>query len=483
MTESNSRSFGLTLLAPGFLSLAGYLGACFGLKGLSTRVDVTSFLGVFAALFAIYFWVVWRVRESNQSRRPRFGLQVLMWGLLFRLAMLPTGISTGSIVENIAGDLKSSEVTYQTFLLYDNDIWRYLWDGHVSSSGFNPYELSPRQIAEHAESGREPWSSLLKDRLWQDVFDNISYQEFGTIYPPAAQLFFRITHAFAPASVFFFKFCLICIDLGSCFLLTQILQRITGRPGDAVIYAWNPLVIKEFAGSGHIDALMIFTLLFAVLLTIRGAEAAGIVTLACSILVKISPLLIVGLILRRVRLRFWPLLPATLVIGYLPFAGSINESVSNLAAFSRQWVFNPGPWLAFEWVFHNLLGIAGRVGADGLSLCMTLVLVAVVTLGDSGTSEQLIFRTSLILGGTLLLSAAVMPWYLIWVLPFASCHRGWSWIALTGLSLFSYLIYIDGIEHSYWLWIEYATFLIVLGWDLSRNRLRVRQNSTPKSST
>jgi hypothetical protein len=160
------------------------------------------------------------------------------------------------------------------------------------------------------------------------------------------------------------------------------------------------------------------------------------------------------------------------LVGYLPFAASIDIALSNLRAFSQQWVFNPGPWLIFEWASH-LFGFEGRIGADALSIALTLTVVSLVSWKDSGGPTQLVSASFLILGSTVLLSAAAMPWYLIWALPFAAFYRGWSWIALTGLSLLSYLIYIDGVEHTYWLWIEYSLFFVICGWDLVQNRFRI----------
>ncbi len=83
------------------------------------------------------------------------------------------------------------------------------------------------------------------------------------------------------------------------------------------------------------------------------------------------------------------------------------------------------------------------------------------------------------LGGFLVSSAAVMPWYLLWVLPLAALlHRPIAptlgsalvpaWVVLTALSLLSYLIYVDRIEHRWWLWVEYLGFFGVLAWGLAR---------------
>ncbi len=79
----------------------------------------------------------------------------------------------------------------------------------------------------------------------------------------------------------------------------------------------------------------------------------------------------------------------------------------------------------------------------------------------------------------MVLSATVMPWYLLWALPFAALMRGYAWTALTGLSLLSYLIYIDQVEHAWWLWAEFLTFFLLTAWEF---RCRRRAPGTPAAA-
>ncbi|HEY7216414.1 MAG TPA: hypothetical protein VIC28_17465, partial [Thermoanaerobaculia bacterium] len=47
--------------------------------------------------------------------------------------------------------------------------------------------------------------------------------------------------------------------------------------------------------------------------------------------------------------------------------------------------------------------------------------------------------TGRLFGRLLLLSATVYPWYVLWVLPWAALQRRTAWLALSALSLLSYL--------------------------------------------
>ena len=54
--------------------------------------------------------------------------------------------------------------------------------------------------------------------------------------------------------------------------LVLLLLRQTGRPlGMFVLYAWCPLVLKEFANSGHLDVIAVFLTTLAMWLAVRSA--------------------------------------------------------------------------------------------------------------------------------------------------------------------------------------------------------------------
>ena len=99
------------------------------------------------------------------------------------------------------------------------------------------------------------------------------------------------------------KAMLVAVDLLSCLVLLR-LARARGVPtGRVIAYAWNPLVVLEVAGMGHVDALGVLPLLVAALFLVeprpkdaaiarRRAAAAG-AALALAILAKLVPLLLV----------------------------------------------------------------------------------------------------------------------------------------------------------------------------------------------
>ena len=457
------RKLDLPLTLMGAASLAGYVYAAFGLRGTGQTADILAFLGLFSGLFVLYFLAVFRSRRHSLAAVP----QILLWAFLFRLALLPAGLKPESWTADLAADVRSEEVTYRTFLLYDNDVWRYLWDGHVGAAGIDPYAYTPAEIEELAIEGEPELEALFEDEPWQDVFDQVTYQDYRTVYPPLAQLFFRTVHGIAPGSVFVYKAALALVDFATCCLLVLLLRR-WGRPESALFYAWNPLVLEEIAGSGHVDGLMIFFLVAAVWATVEGFRRLGLVAFALAVLVKLTPILLAGLFLRRNRPRDWVLLPLVGGLAYLPFLDSLPLIASGLKAFADEWVFNPGPWAFVHWIATEGLGFSGRGVADAFAAGTTLAIVGWVLWRDDGRRDRLVTGALWILGSYVVLSATVMPWYLLWALPFAAVRRCWSWLALTWLSLLSYLIYIDQVSHAWWRWAQFAPFLLLLGFELWR---------------
>ena len=135
-------------------------------------------------------------------------------------------------------------------------------------------------------------------------------------------------------------------------------------------------------------------------------------------------MLLAGLYLRRTHPKHWSALAAVLASGALPFLSSLETLAHSLAVFAREWVFNPGPWLLVRWT-------GDRIGLDGHAMAGRRLArrrsgagMAWTFRRDDRSTDHLISGSFLVLGGFLITSAAVMPWYLLWVLPLAALRAG-----------------------------------------------------------
>ena len=177
-------------LIPTFL-LAILLIASEALYVLLLRLDaingvrpVAIFLAILGAGFVLC-WAAYLVLRNGRTGHSPWALTV-GGAILFRVTLLPAGLPPGlSLSEKfaaMAADWRVDAAPYERFQLFDADIWRYLWDGHVAATGRNPYASAPA----------DPSLNEVANSDWESIRDNISYPALRTIYPPLAQIVFRL---------------------------------------------------------------------------------------------------------------------------------------------------------------------------------------------------------------------------------------------------------------------------------------------------
>jgi alpha-1,6-mannosyltransferase len=186
-----------------------------------------------------------------------------------------------------------------------SDLYRYIWDGRVQLAGFNPYRYIPA----------DPALAALRDHA---IFDHVNRRFYAhTIYPPAAQLMFRLLAAISQTP-FAMKLASVGLEAVAVACLAATLRLCGQPPARVLLYAWNPLAIWSFAGNGHVDAEAIAFV--AVTLFARAARRDGWAgaALGAATLVKFLPAAI-GPALWRGRWRLPVVAILTIVLLYLPF--------------------------------------------------------------------------------------------------------------------------------------------------------------------
>ncbi|MEX2264008.1 MAG: hypothetical protein WD696_18795 [Bryobacteraceae bacterium] len=381
--------------------------------------------------FTIFFLLaaLWGIALSLARRSPPGLTQLFAWGLLFRLILIPAGMSfeTGQ---------------YQRLLLYDDDIWRYLWEGHVWSAGVNPMQVPPAELEEYDLELRDPalHRALFADRQWSENYDNIGYREIASPYPPMAQAVFRLAHLLDPGSIPVFKLLMIAFDLGVAWLLWLLT-----RDGFVVLaWTWNPLVVKEFAGSGHIDAVLVFLLVAAVL----HARSLGSIWLALAALVKPVPLLLAPAFFKRggIKALIAPIGAAAAILFAMP---------TGMRDYARHWTFNAALFRLLP-VERDAAMIIGGVA---------LALLTAWWFRRDDRSEEMLTRQAVwLIGAFLLVTPMFGPWYLTWIIPFAAIRRAWFWLALSATIFLSYHAYLEFRELPLLVAMEFAIPLAVYLW-------------------
>lgn len=342
--------------------------------------------------------------------------------------------------------------------LFEDDFYRYLWDGYRTAIAGTPYGPPPEAFF------ADPDVPISMRR----VLDGINYPETPTIYGPVLQILFWLSHVLGPGQERVLR-ALLC--LGNLGLILLLLGRL---PANRVaLYAWSPLAFKEIALSGHPDGLLALALLLAHFQQkcasgfgpenalnqshlasnpgksglnfpdgarglLLGARRASVLFGACLGLaagIKLSALAAWPALLRlRPDFRGIALggvgATCTLALAYLPFVimGDHRASdLAGLAAFATKWQFNAGP---YAWVMSAIGALPARLVLGALALAG----IAIVHMRAKATSP--LYPYHAVFGCVLVASPVINPWYLLWGLPFACGTRLiWPWVASLALLL------------------------------------------------
>jgi alpha-1,6-mannosyltransferase len=318
-----------------------------------------------------------------------------------------------------------------------NDMYRYIWDGWVQARGINPYLYIPA----------DPHLMFLRDAA---VYPNINRANYAhTIYPPAAEMLFWLFSrigAVLAAPVLAMKCGMLAFEALAIWAILELLKD-AGLPRRRVlIYAWNPVPLWEFAGSGHVDALAVGFAALALLAVSRGRSLLGGSALAAAVLVKFLPAVLLPAVWRRRDWRFPAAFAAVAAASYLPYLGAGVQVFGFLGGYAAEEKITSGSGVYLP----DLLGITGI----GAKFYFALVLLGLGAIGlamlarPAADTRAIAARAGLLIGVTMLGISPHYPWYYAWVL-LPACITGSP--ALIYLASASLLLYLDP-THTGLLW-------------------------------
>src|SRR5437879_1788353 len=396
------------------------------------KVEVSETIALALAAGIIYFIALYGLEHSAKTR-PAFWI-ILTGALLFRLTLysLTPSLST--------------------------DIQRYRWDGQVQNAGWNPYSLAPN----------DPRLAYLRDPGWAIM----PGPEIPSMYPPLSQLVFRLTARFLPGTVAF-KVPFLLGDLLLLAILAKWLQPYADGTYRLAIYAWNPLVIVEFAASGHNDSLAIAAMV-AALAIIRKRPGASAVTLAAGSLAKLFPVTLLPLALRLSdwprTLRGWLAFGGAALISAAcvwPYRSALAQFPEIFARYQATWQnYNPSLYAVLLW-FSGYADIAAGIG-EGVVLGLAIWAAA--------RKLDPLRATFLILGAILIFAPNTSSWDFTWIVQVLCFFPSPAWLLLTILQFLSYKVLIEYQINGIWpfdpyfQWLTYAPFYALLAGEAFLNR-------------
>jgi alpha-1,6-mannosyltransferase len=395
-SEIISKRSAALLLLLGCASLALYrIGA-----GAKSADDIRWFLKVALVQSALYLLASFIILRSRSSRVTL--LLTILFAVLFRLSILfsPPYLS--------------------------DDIYRYIWDGRVQAAGINPFRYIPAA----------PELAHLRDDA---IYPRINRRDYAhTIYPPVTQIIFLLTTRISE-SVTWMKFTMVVFEAIAVWAIVQLLASFGLARERILLYAWHPLVIWEFAGSGHADAIAIAFIALAFLAWRRNAHLGAGVALACATLTKLIPVVLFPALLRRRRWKVIVAFVATIIVGYLGYLSvGLVGAMGSLPVYSSEQGLMTGKQ-------YYLLNVARKLFGANVSpfvyICAGMLVMAAIALWvllRKPRPEDKLEAPVALATGTTVLFAPHYSWYFTWLIPFL-CFTPSLWMFY--LTIASFLLY------------------------------------------
>ena len=354
------------------------------------------------------------------------------------------------------------------------DFYRFIWDGQLVNNMINPYLYVPNTLIAQSDL------VIANAQTLYDGMGNLSAKHFSN-YPPLNQIIFAFATLLGGksilGSIIVMRGTIILADIGIFYFGRKLLKNINQSPHLIFWYFLNPLVIIELTGNLHFEGVMLFFFVWALyLLSIHKWQWAAVVY-ACSISVKLVPLLFLPLFLKHFKFRksilFYSIVGTTILLLFAPFYAS--EFMANYSETIGLWFsnfeFNAGLWntvkhigIHFDAKPWELIKTYGKIIP-----VVTFILVTVITFLRKNQDLSILITSMLgILTLYYFMSATVHPWYVIFlvVLAIFSQYRfAIVWSAAIVLSYFAYSI-ADFKENLWLLALEYITVYAYLIYEL-----------------
>jgi alpha-1,6-mannosyltransferase len=428
-----------------FLILSGLLIELFyilyRLINVNPAQTVIKYMIIFAAGFVVMVFIFHITKEQESSRF--FFLMVLVFSLVFGLTLVSTPPDQS------------------------DDIYRYIWDGKLQYFGINPYSYAPDDPA------LNPYHSDILPSL-------MNFPEIKTIYPPVAQLVFRLSYTLFGESLTGMKFLFLLAALGSICFFYRILKEREGEVRWLLFFAWNPMFIMETAVNGHLDILMVFFLLMSLWLFYKNRLAFSGIALACAILSKLIPVILLPVFFffflsaknaknakaaggrelkgfLSVNLAFFMPMFLTIAAFYAIYYESAQNMFLTAINYSSKWFFN-NP------LFMAILGIVGKNQTAHLVSFFLFTAVYLVILTRPIPLEK---KSFYVIAAFVLINPTIHPWYLIILLALLCIHRSTIVVFWSGFVVISYIVVyrfkLTGTWKDSWfiMFIEYFPLVIL----------------------
>jgi hypothetical protein len=390
-------------------------------------------LGIGVVHYAIYIFFVSDSltydAQPTTTQKILFVSQRVLIGLLFFLAIININKIPAKeiwIAWIIFTGLLARIILVPSSPILEDDFYRYMWDGAVTTNGFNPYIHSPKDVIDK-KIGVPDKILDLADQSGK-VINKINHPKIKTLYPALSQIIFSVSYLIFPWSVTGWKIVMLIGDLFLLFFIIKILIQLKLPVLFAAIYWLNPIVLHEFFNTGHYD---LFALLFAAISIyyfLQNKFITSSIVLAFAVGFKLWPVLIFPFFLRRLTNQKWKLFLNGIVFSFvvliifIPMLLSGYDENQGFMKYAANWINNA----AFYTILKESIDLFTTtfkiyyVCADCVAryIVLGLVLLTMFILIRNPVKDNLdlVDKILMIIAVSFLISPTQFPWYVTWII-------------------------------------------------------------------
>ena len=351
-------------------------------------------------------------------------------------------IITKSFNINIYNNYYLEAILYRLMLLLSlpllsDDIYRFIWDGSQVLHGINPFSFTPKELI-----------SFKYDWVDPVLFQKMNSPNYFSIYPPINQFIFMLSAIPGKGnlleSVVIMRIIIILFDFGNIYFIRKLLIYFKKDEKLVFIYALNPLVILEFTGNLHFEAVMIFFTLWSVWLLLNNKWILSSIVLGLAVCTKLLPIIFLPLFIRYIGWK--KTIYAGLICGFvvlilfLPFIHSLKlleNIVSSIQLYYGKFEFNGSVYQVLKAIGWRFLGYNPIAYTSKVLIVLTLIGFLISYLKSKNILEGIFWMmfTYCIFG------AIVHPWYILILValsPFLRWRFALVWSVLICLSYYTY---------------------------------------------
>jgi len=317
-----------------------------------------------------------------------------------------------------------------------NDSERYLWDGAVFLSGFDPYVTAPN----------DPNVARLRD-IWPTPAEHAKYP---TLYPPGGLSLFAICALAGPDYGIWVWKSLTTLAVILTLIISYKLLIARGLTRHFPLIALSPILLFETQIGAHLDIFSLLGIITALWCLERDKIFLAGMCIGLAATTKFLPAVIVGPFLLYLRpkqaLKLFVSAAVTWLGIYAVMFGLGYKPLGLLPTFFEKW--RGGAPL-----FPVLESAQSMVKLSNRSFIAALGALAVAGFGLSAWlayHRKIDIALALALSVPLLLSPVLFPWYMLALVPFLALRPSYTLFAAMTLAPLNYVVLDRWLSEGVW---------------------------------